>query len=259
MTFLADITAVRRADAERRRHSGALALAREAAESASPARDFVGALGRPGISLIAEVKKASPSAGSIDDAVRPADRAREYEAAGASAISVLTEPDHFHGSLEDLRAARDAVSIPVLRKDFLSDPLHLWEARGAGADAVLLIVAALDQSTLVGLLDLAETLGMGTLVEVHTEDEAEHAIRSGARVIGINARDLATLQVDPETFKRVRGVIPAGPLVVAESGIGSRGDVEALEALGADAVLVGETLMRAGDPAAKIRELLGRT
>jgi len=258
MTFLEEITQVRRADAERRRQAGALALAREAAEAASPARDLVAALAQPGVSLIAEVKKASPSAGAIDDSVRPSERAREYEAAGASAISVLTEPEHFHGSLDDLRAAREAVSVPVLRKDFLSDPLHLWEARGAGADAVLLIVAALDQSTLVGLLDLAETLGMAALVEVHAEDEADRAVHAGARLIGINARDLATLQVDPDTFKRVRGVIPSGPLVVAESGIASRGDVEAVEALGADAVLVGETLMRARDPAAKIRELLGR-
>jgi indole-3-glycerol phosphate synthase len=257
MTFLERITEARRADAERRRAAGALALAREAVEAGGRPRDFHEALAGPGLSLIAEIKKASPSAGSIDEDVRPAERAKTYADAGAAAISVLTEPEHFHGSLEDLRAARDAVSVPVLRKDFLSDTLHLWEARAAGADAVLLIVAALDQTTLVSLLDLAETLGLGALVEVHDEDEAERAVRAGAHVVGINSRDLTTLEVDLDTFKRVRGAIPPGALVVAESGIATRSDVEAVEALEVDAVLVGEALMRASDPAVAVRELLG--
>jgi indole-3-glycerol phosphate synthase len=257
MTFLERVVAARRADAERRRAAGALSLAREAVQAAGDPRDFEDALAAPGISLIAEIKKASPSAGSIVAHARPARYAQMYEQAGASAISVLTEPEHFKGSLEDLRAARDSVSIPALRKDFLCDPLHLWEARACGADAVLLIVAALEQTALVALLDLAETLGLGVLVEVHTEEEVDRALRAGARVIGINTRDLATLHVDPATIKRLRPLIPNEVLVVAESGIRSRRDVEALERLEVDAVLVGEALMRADDPGAKVRELLG--
>jgi indole-3-glycerol phosphate synthase len=251
------VVAARRADAERRRAAGALSLAREAVAAAGDPRDFEAALGADGTSLIAEIKKASPSAGNIVAHARPSRYAQMYEDAGASALSVLTEPDHFRGSLEDLRAARDAVSIPALRKDFLCDPLHLWEARACGADAVLLIVAALEQTALVALLDLAETLGLGVLVEVHSEEEVDRAMRAGARVVGINTRDLATLEVDPNTIKRLRPLIPSEVLVVAESGIKTREDVEALERLEVDAILVGEALMRADDPGAKVRELLG--
>lgn len=257
MTFLETVVASRRADAERRRAAGALSLAREAVAAAGDPRDFRAAIARTGISLIAEIKKASPSAGEIVAHARPARYAQMYERAGASAISVLTEPEHFRGSLEDLRAARDAVSIPALRKDFICDPLHLWEARACGADAVLLIVAALDQTALVALLDLAETLGLGTLVEIHTADELERALRAGARVVGINTRDLATLEVDPAVVKAIRPLVPSGVLVVAESGVSTRSDVEALEALECDGVLVGEALMRASDPGEKVRELLG--
>lgn len=257
MTFLERVVAARRADAERRRAAGALALAREAVHAAGDPRDFEAALAEPGLSLIAEIKKASPSAGDIVAHARPARYAQMYEQNGAAAISVLTEPEHFRGSLEDLRSARDAVSVPAMRKDFLCDPLHLWEARACGADAVLLIVAALDQTALTALLDLAETLGLGVLVEVHTEEEVDRALRAGARVVGINTRDLATLKVDPNTVKRLRPLIPSEVLVVAESGIKTRGDVEALQRLEVDAVLVGEALMRASDPGAKLRELLG--
>ncbi len=258
MSFLERVVAARRADAERRRAAGALALAREAVAAAGDPRDFYEALADPtGISLIAEIKRASPSAGDIVGHARPTRYAQMYEAAGASALSVLTEPDHFKGSLEDLRAARDCVSIPALRKDFLCDPLHLWEARACGADAVLLIVAALDQAALVALLDLADTLGLAALVEAHTAEDVDRALRAGARIIGINTRDLASLKVDPEVVKQLRPMIPSDVLVVAESGVSTREHVETLESLECDAVLVGEALMRATDPAAKVRELLG--
>jgi indole-3-glycerol phosphate synthase len=257
-SFLDRIVAERRADAAARREQGALELAKAAAQAAPSARDLAGALASPGVSLVAEVKRASPSAGTIASIVEPAPTARAYEAGGAAAISVLTEPAHFGGSLEDLRSVRDAVDLPVLRKDFLCDPLHLWEARGAGADAVLLIVAAVSQSELVGLLDLAGMLGMTALVEIHEPGEADRALAAGARVVGINARNLATLEVDADAIKRIRPLLPAGVLVVAESGIATRADVEALEFLEVDAILVGEALMRAPDPEAKIRELLGR-
>lgn len=231
--------------------------ARAAAAVAGPARDLPGALARPGLSLIAEVKRASPSAGTIRD-VDAAAQACAYEAGGATALSVLTEPEHFRGSLNDLRAARDATRIPALRKDFLCSPLHLWEARAAGADAVLLIVAALEQTELVGLMDLAETIGLAVLVEVHTEPELDRALAAGAGVVGINTRNLLTLEVDPGVVKQIRPLAPDGVVVVAESGVKTRADVEALEAIGVDAVLVGEALMRADDPSRKVRELLGK-
>lgn len=257
-SFLETITAARRDDALRRREAGALESARAAASAAGPARDFAAALSAPGMSLIAEIKRASPSAGAINAGVDPLALARAYESAGASAISVLTEPEYFKGSLEDLRAVRGSVSIPVLRKDFLCDALHIWEARAAGADAVLLIVAALSQAELVALGDLAETLGMSTLVEVHDAEDMERARAAGARIIGINTRDLATLEVDPSVVKALRPLAPDGALIVGESGIKTRDDVAVLEAIACDAILVGETLMRAGDPSGAIAELLGR-
>lgn len=258
MSFLEDITAARRDDALRRRESGALELARQAVNAASPPRDFFAALAAPGMSLIAEVKRASPSVGAIKTDIDPVALAQTYERGGASAISVLTEPTYFKGSLDDLRIVREAVRRPVLRKDFLCDPLHVWEARAAGADAILLIVAALTQSELVSLSDLAESLAMGVLVEVHDAPEMERARAAGSRIIGINTRNLATLEVDPATVGRLRPLAPDHALIVGESGITSRADVAALESIGCDAVLVGETLMRAPDPGAKIAELLGR-
>jgi indole-3-glycerol phosphate synthase len=256
--FLERVTSARRADAARRRDEGALQLARAAARAAGAPRDFVSALSRPGLSLIAEIKRASPSVGDILPGAEPAALAPAYEAGGASAVSVLTEPDHFRGSLDDLRAARSACRLPVLRKDFLCEPLHVWEARAADADAILLIVAALTQTELVSLSDLATDLGMSALVEVHSAPEIERAVVAGARIVGINTRDLATLEVDPEVVAKLRPLVPDGVLTVGESGVKTRTDVEALEAVGVDAVLVGETVMRAADPAAKIRELLGR-
>lgn len=258
-SFLDRIITDRRADAVRRREQGALALAKVAAPSASPPRDLATVLATPGVQLIAEVKRASPSAGAIRVDADPVLTAQMYTRAGAAAVSVLTEPDHFHGSLEDLEAVRAAVTVPVLRKDFLCDVLHLWEARAAGADAVLLIVAALSQTELVGLIDLADALGMASLVEVHEAEEVSRALDAGARIVGINSRKLQTLEVDPSTVAKVRPLVPAGVLVVAESGLATRADVEAVSDAGVDAILVGEALMRAGDPSATIAELLGRS
>jgi indole-3-glycerol phosphate synthase len=256
--FLQRVTSARRADAAARREQGALHLAQSAARGAGAPRDFAAALRGPGLSLIAEIKRASPSAGDIAPGARPVHLALAYESGGAAAVSVLTEPDHFKGSLDDLREARSACRIPVLRKDFLCDALHVWEARAAGADAVLLIVAALSQTELVSLSDLTSDLGMSALVEVHSAPEIDRAVLAGARIVGINTRDLATLEVDPEVVAKLRPLVPDGTLVVGESGVATRGDVEALEAAGVDAVLVGEAVMRAPDPAAKIVELLGR-
>ena len=256
--FLARITAARRADAERRAGEGALDEARTAARDAPAPRDFHAVLAAPGTSLIAEVKRASPSAGAIAPETDPVAQARAYEAGGASAISVLTEPEHFQGSLDDLGAVRASVSLPVLRKDFVCHPLMVWEARAAGADAVLLIVAALDDAELASLHTLVLDAGMTPLVEVHDADEVPRALAVGARIVGINVRNLQTLEVDPAVTARVRPAIPAGILVVAESGIADRADVERVEEAGCDAILVGEALMRTGDPARTIRMLLGR-
>lgn len=257
-SFLERITGARRADAEARAARGALEAAQAAALEAGRVRDFEGMLAAPGMALIAEIKRASPSAGPIAPAADRLAIARAYQEGGAAAISVLTEPDHFGGSLEDLRDVRGSVGLPVIRKDFLCHPLHLWEARGAGADAALLIVAALDQQELTSLHDLAGTVGIAPLVEVHTADEVRRALDAGARLVGINTRDLATLEVDPGKVAELRALVPDGVTVVGESGIKTRADVETMEAIGVHAVLVGETLMRAADPAAMIGELLGR-
>jgi indole-3-glycerol phosphate synthase len=257
VSFLEQVTAARREDAESRAAGGDLERAREAAAAAAPPRDFAGALSKPTVSLIAEIKRASPSAGPINIDVDVVAQARAYEQGGASAISVLTEPDHFIGSLVDLRAVHEAVSVPVLRKDFIAHALQVWEARASGADAILLIVAALDQRDLVSLYDLSETLGMAALVETHDADEVARAVDAGARIVGINTRNLATLEVDPAVVEKVRASVPDGVTLVGESGVSSRADVEMMLSAGVDAVLVGEVLMRALDPEAKVRELLG--
>jgi indole-3-glycerol phosphate synthase len=210
-----------------------------------------------GISLIAEMKRASPSRGPIRPGASVPEVARVYQEAGAAAMSVLTEPHHFGGSLDDLAAARAACDLPLLRKDFLVDEYQLLEARAAGADAVLLIAAALGQDRLAQLIAVASELGMDALVEVHDEDEVEAAVAAGAEVIGVNNRDLRSLEVDLETSFRLLADIPAGTVVVAESGIRRRGDVARLEEAGVDAILVGEALMDAEDPVAAARALLG--
>ena len=213
-----------------------------------PALDAEAELRRPGLSLIAEVKRASPSKGALSDIPDPAALASAYAAGGATAVSVLTEGRRFGGSLDDLDAVRAAVAVPVLRKDFLVTEYQLWEARAHGADLVLLIVAALDDATLGRLLARAGELGMTALVEVHDEDETQRALDLGATVIGVNARDLRTLEVRPETFSRLRPLIPDTCVTVAESGIADADDAARYAAQGADAVLVGEALVRTGDP-----------
>ncbi len=220
-------------------------------------RPFSEALIDEGISLIAEMKRASPSKGPIRPDATVSDIVTAYESAGARAVSVLTEPEWFKGSLDDLVEARGACDLPLLRKDFVVDEYQLLEARAAGADAVLLIVAALEAERLAELIVAASDLGMDSLVEVHDEDEVETAVEAGAEVIGINNRDLHSLEVDVETTFRLLADVPAGTVVVAESGITHAGDVERLETAGVDAILVGEALMRADDTARAVRELLG--
>jgi indole-3-glycerol phosphate synthase len=222
-------------------------------------RPFSEALVAEGISLIAEMKRASPSRGPIRPDASVADMVRAYERAGASACSVLTEGEWFGGSIDDLREARAACDLPLLRKDFIVDPYQLLEARAAGADAALLIVAALDRERLGDLMATASELGMDALVEVHDEDEVEVAVEAGAEVIGINNRDLHSLEVDVRTTFRLLADVPAGTVVVAESGITEAAIVRELQDAGVDAILVGEALMRADDPARAVDELLGGT
>jgi indole-3-glycerol phosphate synthase len=222
-----------------------------------PARAFAGALWSARTpAVIAEVKRASPSAGPIAD-TDPGARAREYEEAGAAAVSVLTESRHFDGSLADLRAVHLATSVPVLRKDFLVHPTQIMESRVEGADAVLLIAAALSELELKAMLATAEDLGLGALVEAHSEEDLEKALSTDAKVVGVNARDLETLEVDPARALELLARVPADRIAVAESGIGTREQVERAVEAGARAVLIGEVLMRAEDPGATLRELRG--
>jgi indole-3-glycerol phosphate synthase len=208
--------------------------------------------------VVAEVKRRSPSKGALRDDLDPAALAAAYARGGAAAVSVLTEPVHFAGSPEDLRAARAAVDLPLLRKDFVTVPYQVWEARAWEADAVLLIVAALSPALLDDLLAEAAAAGLEALVEVHSEEEAAAAAGAGAGLVGVNARDLATLRVDQRRLAQVAHALPPGATVVAESGIASRADVQAAAAAGAHAVLVGESLVRSDDPATTLATLLGR-
>jgi indole-3-glycerol phosphate synthase len=222
-----------------------------------PALDFDSGLRQPGISLIAEVKRASPSAGPIAD-VDPGEQAAGYEAGGAAAISVVTEPRHFSGSLADLRAIRRRTSVPTLRKDFIVHPAQVIQSRAEGADAVLLIAAALSTSELEELRSVAGELGMAALVEAHGREDLDRALESGAQIVGVNGRDLESLDVDPEAALVLLSSVPGDRLAVLESGIRSHDDVRRAEAAGAGAVLVGEALMRAADPATAARTLMGR-
>jgi indole-3-glycerol phosphate synthase len=208
--------------------------------------------------LIAEVKRASPSAGVIMEDVNPSVLARGYQAGGAAAISVLTEARHFQGSLADLQAERSSVSIPVLRKDFLIHPSQVIEARASGADAVLLIAAALTDPQLRALLEAARDVGLATLVETHSDEDLRRAVESGAAIIGVNARDLETLDVDVAGALARVGRVPDDRISVLESGISTRANVDAALEAGASAILVGEALMRADDPARAVRKLLWR-
>ena len=221
-------------------------------------RPFAAAIREPGMSLVAEVKRRSPSKGEIRSAIDPAEVAEEYEWGGARCLSVLTEPEFFGGSMADLEAAREATSLPVLRKDFVVDPYQVVEARAILADAVLLIVAALgDRGLFRELAAMAGDLGMAALVEVHDEAELDAALAIEPSLIGVNQRDLRTFAVDTGLAVRLRARIPAGVAVVAESGIATRVDVEALEQAGVEGMLVGESLMRADDPAEAAATLLG--
>jgi indole-3-glycerol phosphate synthase len=211
----------------------------------------------PGTSVIAEVKRRSPSKGDLADIPDPAVLAKAYAAGGAAAISVLTEARRFGGSLADLRTVRSAVDTPLLRKDFMVTPYQLHESRAAGADLVLLIVAALDQPTLEKLYAEARGLGLTVLVEVHDAEETRRAVDLGAELIGVNARNLKTLDVDPDTFGRLAPLIPDDRVKVAESGISGVGDVERYAAEGANVVLVGEALVRDGDPEAAVASMRG--
>jgi indole-3-glycerol phosphate synthase len=233
-----------------------LAEVKAAAEAAPPPLDVLAALRAPGIAVIAEVKRASPSRGQLANIADPAELARAYESGGARVISVLTEERCFHGSLADLDAVRAAVRIPVLRKDFIVQPYQIHEARAHGADMLLLIVAALEQPVLESLLERTESLGMTALVEVHTEEEANRALQAGAKVIGVNARDLKTLQVDRDCFARIAPGLPSDTIRVAESGVRGTADLLAYAGAGADAVLVGEGLVTSGDPRSAVADLV---
>lgn len=240
---------------------------REVIRQHGPRRDFAGALRRPrrgSIALIAEVKKASPSAGVIRPDFDPVSIARAYEAAGATCLSILTDAPFFQGHLSYLQAVRAAVNLPLLRKDFLFDSRQLREAVEWGADAVLLIAAILTPNQLQQLHALARRAGLAVLVEVHDEEELEHALAAGAELIGVNNRDLRTFQVDLATTERIARRLARHfsnaaqrPLLIAESGIHTRADVERVQAAGADAILVGESLMRSSDLQAQVRTLLG--
>jgi len=234
-----------------------LAELRLRADAVPPPKDFEEALGGAGTAVIAEVKRASPSAGTIAGDADPVAQARAYAAGGAAAVSVLTEPRHFAGSLEDLSAIRRTVDLPLLRKDFLVDASQVLESRAHGADAVLLIAAALADDELHAMLAAAAELGMGVLLETHGGDDLERALATEAPVIGVNARDLETLEVDAGRALRQLRRVPADRIAVLESGIRTRADVERAVVAGASAILVGETLMRAGDPGRILRTLIG--
>jgi len=222
------------------------------------ALDAYAALAKPGMQIIAEVKRSSPSKGELATITDPAALAATYQSAGAAVISVLTEGRRFKGSPADLQAVRSRVSLPILRKDFTVTEFQVYETRALGADLILLIVAALSDSQLKDYYQLSHELGLSVLVEVHDEVEIERALAIDARLIGVNARNLKTLEIHPDAFDRLLPLIPDDKIKVAESGISTRAEVINAEAHGAKAILVGETLVRAGDPAAAISTLLGR-
>jgi indole-3-glycerol phosphate synthase len=255
-SVLDDIVAGVREDVAIRQTAVPMDAVKERAASLPPARDALAVLRAPGVGVIAEVKRRSPSRGSLAAIDDPALLAGQYEAGGARVISVLTEQRRFGGSLDDLDAVRAAVHVPVLRKDFVVGSYQVHEARAHGADLVLLIVAALEQNVLIGLRERVESLGMTALVEVHTEEEASRALDAGAQVIGVNARDLHTLDVDRSTFERIAPGLPSHVVKVAESGV--RGPLDLIEyaAAGADAVLVGESLVTGADPRHAVAELV---
>ncbi len=219
-------------------------------------KDFVGALRKPALTVIAEMKQRTPTMGVLADDYRPADIAHAYAEGGAAAISVLTHMAGFGGRIDHVRAVRAATQLPILRKDFVTDPFEVAEARACGADAVLLIVAALEPAQLKLLVALTKSRGIAALVEVHDEAETTAALDAGALAIGVNHRDLRTFNVDLALTERLRKVVPSEVVLVAESGIRSAADARRMREAGADAILVGELLMRSADPAAQVRELM---
>lgn len=255
--ILDEILENKKKETEMRKKELPLFLLKSRAEAAPASRNFASALSRPGLSLIAEIKKASPSAGLIREDFDLEKIAISYEQNGAVAISVLTETKYFEGSLDHLRRVREVVSLPLLRKDFIIDEYQVYESKVCHADAILLIAAILEQSEMVALLQLAHRLDMEALAEVHNRSELEHALAAGANIIGINNRNLQTLKVDLRTSLELAPLVPPGRIVVAESGIHSREDVVELEKLGINAILVGECLMKSKDVGAKIKELIG--
>ena len=239
-------------------HERAAILEQQAYERKSPLRPFAQALPRHNPAIIAEIKKASPSRGVLKQDFHPALIAHSYEQGGAACLSVLTDKHYFQGSLRDLEAARAAVSLPVLRKDFTVDRLQIFEAAAHGADAILLIAAILDTPDLISLRELASSLGMASLIEVHNIEELRKAIDAGAEIIGVNNRDLETFEVSLDTSLRLSFQMPDGVIRVSESGIFTRADIDLLRGAGFQAFLVGETLMKSENPAAALRNLLHR-
>jgi indole-3-glycerol phosphate synthase len=246
-----------RADLEVRKSAVGIDELKARAARRDPAREVLSVLRRPGVSVIAEVKRKSPSRGELAEIAEPAWLAKEYVAGGASIVSVLTEQRRFGGSLADLDAVRAAVDIPILRKDFVVDPYQVWEARAHGADLVLLIVACLEQQRLIGLLERVVSLGMTPVIEVHDEEEVDRALAAGARLVGVNARNLQTLEVHRDTFGRLAPLLHAGgAATIAESGVRGPQDVFRHRAEGACAVLVGESLVTGRDPRHAVAELV---
>ena len=256
MSVLDEILDGVRADLADRQRRVSLDQLKELARRALSPRDAMAALRSEGVTVIAEVKRSSPSRGQMAAIADPAALAADYEAGGAKIISVLTEERRFGGSLADLDTVRKAVQVPVLRKDFVVSSYQLWEARAHGADVALLIVAALEQSALVSLVERAVSIGLLPLVEVHTEPELDRALEAGAKVIGVNARDLGTLKVDRGIFAELAPKIPDGIVKVAESGVRGPRDLLGYAAAGADAVLVGESLVTEKDPRSAVADLV---
>jgi indole-3-glycerol phosphate synthase len=254
--MLDKITAQKREEVEQRKKAVTITYLQQRIAKQKPALDFAMALKGDHIRLIAEVKQSSPSRGLLSPNFNPIELAQTYAEGGAAAISVLTETNYFMGSIEHLAAIKEVVGLPLLRKDFIFDLYQVYESRAYGADALLLIVAILSQEQLKELVSLSHSLGLRCLVEVHNTGEVERAVLSEAKIIGINNRDLNTFTVDITTTRRLRPLIPQERIVVSESGIKSKRDIEKLRKCGVDAVLIGEALVTAGDVLAKMKELL---
>jgi indole-3-glycerol phosphate synthase len=258
-TVLDRILDARRAAVDHRKRVLPETALKYGAKAATPLRDFSAALSRPGVNILAELKPASPSRGVLREPFDAVALARSLEAAGAAALSILTEEEFFHGSLRNLREARKSIGLPVLRKDFIFDPWQVWETRANDADSFLLIVAALDDEQLRELIALGRQLGMEPLVEVHSKAELDRALAADTRVVGVNNRDLKTLTVRPETSFELIDQIPDDCIAVSESGLRAHDDILRLRSAGFDAFLIGEHLMLAPDPAVALANLLGQS